>query len=109
MRAHPITKEELQKAYHLREEGFSWGDITNALGRTNDRAIRDRLRRELGMPIARRTNIRIHSSGPRHDPPTQAALDERERAYAGEQTFSQMHFGDPLPGRSALDKRNISI
>lgn len=34
-----------------------------------------------------------------------AALIERDRIASIEPTLSQYYFGDPMPGRSALDKR----
>lgn len=37
--------------------------------------------------------------------PSQEVLDEARRAYSHEQSLSARLCGDPLPGRSALDRR----
>lgn len=42
------------------------------------------------------------------DPPAEA-LVERDRLAAHTPTLSQYWFGDPLPGRSALDKRRPHV
>ena len=34
-----------------------------------------------------------------------AVLEDRDRAQSAQPTISQALFGDPLPGRSALDRR----
>jgi hypothetical protein len=36
----------------------------------------------------------------------QPVLDERDRAFSIVETIQQRWFGDPLPGRSALDMRS---
>lgn len=43
----------------------------------------------------------------RHAPPAPEALAERDRALAaGPQSVTARVFGDPLPGRSALDRKH---
>jgi hypothetical protein len=39
------------------------------------------------------------------DRPPQNAIDERDRAFSVVETVEQHYFGDPLPGRSALEMR----
>jgi hypothetical protein len=44
-----------------------------------------------------------------HEPPSTAALAERERALAAPQTLTAVFCGDPPPGRSALDQRGECV
>lgn len=37
---------------------------------------------------------------------TPAAIAERDERFGKPRTFEQTYLGDPLPGQSALDKRN---
>jgi hypothetical protein len=39
------------------------------------------------------------------DRPPESVIEERDRVFAVAETFEQHYFGDPLPGRSALDRR----
>lgn len=41
---------------------------------------------------------------PSRKPPPAHVIAERDRAYAAEQTPNQHWLGDPLPGRSALER-----
>lgn len=41
-----------------------------------------------------------------HIPPDPETLAERDRAMAAPQTLTAIVAGDPLPGRSALDRRS---
>lgn len=65
---------------------------------------RRRARNEQSNGSKKRGKMHAHHVSANHQPEPET-LAEMQRAMAAERTLSQIHFGDPLPGRSELDKR----
>lgn len=95
----PITFDLLSRARELRDEGMKWSRISARLG-----VSEDALRRRCDQRYAEHRNSRVRawrSSGGKlvavtFDPPP-APQDTRN--------LTARVMGDPLPGRSALDKK----
>lgn len=109
-----LDKITLRKAKALRAAGngrglpLAWDRVGQRLGvkgyslrlaldpvvieqRRQENEIQETMR-SLGM---RENNLRVPNE----------VLVERDRVFTSPMTFGQAYFGDPLPGRSALDKR----
>ena len=110
-----MTPEKEKEAHQLRAEGWSWRRIakhfhtnSNTLmcklypERMERRRIKDRARkrfvRENGWDNVGHSVLRL-------DRCPDDVLAERDRRMNLELTLSQYYFGDPPPGRSALDKK----
>lgn len=111
-----LTEDQWKLAKRMRHEGYGWNKIGKALGisgntvhrkfeprfdehrRATDRAYRESHKKNL------RVGHRVcHGRDGFHVP--HDILAERDRRMNVELTLSQYYFGDPPPGRSALDKK----
>ncbi len=127
MHGYSAPSERLEKARAMREGGASWGRIVAATGismfvlkcelkpgyreQERQKTIDRRTGMRMGMPRRQRHLVPayepIGSVGHR----TEAnvipfeVLAERDKAMKANLTFGQIYLGDPLPGRSALDRR----
>jgi hypothetical protein len=120
------TAEELTLACHMMEQKRPWRQIAKTLGDQNDNSIRRQIepgyrenrnhqqrlnsarrRGEIVKKASQYKNPRgfTHKPGQKIEPPA-ILWEERARAFAGDVTPNHVLLGDPLPGRSALDKRN---
>jgi hypothetical protein len=118
-----MTADKVAAALRLRAAGWSWSQLAlhfrvadMTVRRAIDPQMRERLNardRELRHERVRRARERDESvaraahdtrefARPRVDP---AALAERDRRMSVVPTLDQRFFGDPLPGRSALDQK----
>lgn len=103
-----ISQEALSRASAMRRNGESWGSIARALG-----IGEERIRRIIEPGFAERRNAGIiearYTRGVRGEPRVKLTPNEVRAALNGipEDTRSRSarFFGDPLPGRSALDRR----
>lgn len=99
-----IPLETLELATALRAEGKSWNSIGRAVGFDGD-VIRWRI--DPVFVSKHRGRYNGHSSALIvRDRMTQADLEHLKRTIPPDtRSFTARAFGDPLPGRSALDKR----
>lgn len=67
---------------------------------------RDRARKRLGRRYQSRNERHYVWGSP---DVTAEMLAERDRVFEQEWSLSQIYFGDPLPGRSALDQREREL
>lgn len=112
-----MTPFEINQAWKLRAQGFSYRKIAEAIGTCSAKTIRLTLHPH-GRRPARATppkrNPDVHRVIKRiNKPPPQEVLDAAERAYqirmSAHLTLGQALLGDPLPGQSALDKRKSDV
>jgi hypothetical protein len=120
------TPEQLALAHQMMEQKHPWRQIAKTLGDQNDNSIRRQIepgyrenrnhqqrlnsarrRGEIVKKASQYKNPRgfTHKPGQRMEPPA-FLWEERARALSGDVTPNHVLLGDPLPGRSALDKRN---
>lgn len=111
-----MSPEDTEKARALRLSGLSWSDVAEAIGRNTDTvrialdpAFAQRRREADRKRAAKRREAErvvngVHTDGYRAPDPATTA-----RALAAIPTDTRSMFsrfmGDPLPGRSALDRR----
>ncbi|MGD9769906.1 MAG: hypothetical protein AB7U62_19900 [Pseudolabrys sp.] len=109
----PASIDELLMVRKLRAEGYGSDDIAAELpGRTGD-DVRAWTRAGLPsvgeIPIARRHDGPTRGLGLGVGPiPSPSQLADRERRHSAPQSITAAHFGDPVPGRSALDQMKAS-
>jgi hypothetical protein len=99
MSGHWLTSDEIHTARLLRREGKTLGGIARHLGRDRE-TIRDACKGLARMIV--------------HDAPVVVAPDhvlaERDRTLArAPRDLTAAIAGDPLPGRSALDRKMASV
>jgi hypothetical protein len=102
-----VTQEALDKAAAMRARGISWGRIARVVGFGEER-----VRRILdpGFAVRRAAGIRQarFTRGARGEPHRRLTDAEARQALAtipaDTRSISAKIMGDPLPGRSALDK-----
>jgi hypothetical protein len=101
----PWSAEDLALAQLLREQKLTYSEIGKRIGRVPG-AVRDKLiaaaeqnwRLEHGTPPAPGSPVRTIDIPPE-------VQHERDRALAAPRDLTAILLGDPLPGRSALDRR----
>lgn len=99
-----FSPEQIEEAARLRAGGFGWRRVAMALG-CKEAAIQARLDpefrlRRAGKDAGPRSFIKVH--------PRMSKEDERRivlRVPPDTRTRHARLMGDPLPGRSALDRR----
>lgn len=99
-----------QKALALHAGGMSKLQIAKylnmketSLREVYDKSYRDRSqRRDTARRIRKRTNNYVLISAQ----PPEEVINERNNAYSAQVGIGALLFGDPRPGRSALDRRN---
>lgn len=120
-----LASDQVREARKMRDQGLPWTAIVAKLGvhkETIQRAVvagfRDNINQRLraayrvrangGIPpemYARRTHKAPKDS--KFEPPPQV-IAESIAARSHPLTINQSMFGDPLPGRSALDRRGVA-
>ncbi|WP_439399016.1 hypothetical protein ACRQ5Q_16795 [Bradyrhizobium sp. PMVTL-01] len=86
------TEEEWATLQRMRADGVSWSAIDQALGR-QPKSSRSKWENERA-----KERIRADKAAAASKPPP-----------AEHQSLTAAFFGDPLPGRSALDRRRIEV
>ncbi len=121
-----LSEAQLAEASALRKDGMYWDRIAKIVGTTVFQLrcaldpgyreyLRDAVRRSRKKSIASLSS-RMPPAGkeppPREFPIREGipphVLAERDRAYSQYQSLTAMIFGDPRPGRSALDRARQS-
>jgi hypothetical protein len=100
-----LTPEQMARAKALLAEGKTWGVIAKLVGSTYFT-----VRCELDPSYRSRRAAQIREARARKPPSTKAVtLEEAQRAIAAipddTRALTARLLGDPLPGRSALDRR----
>jgi hypothetical protein len=103
----PIPPETLKRAAAMRDNGMSWGKIARAIG-----IGEERFRRLLDPGFSERRAAMIRKAretrGFRGEPRVRVSPEEAKAALSSipsdTRSFTAKAMGDPLPGRSALDK-----
>ncbi len=90
------SPQRWQRAQDLRAKGFSDSSIANDIGLTKTQ-VSHKLGNEAHARRAFRAKQQLRES-----------LNERDALFAIPRTLTASVFGDPLPGRSALDKRRLN-
>ncbi len=110
MSADVFTSQVLRRALELKEQGMSWSRISARLG-VSDEGLKRRLvpgfaaRRQQMIREAREYRALGRSPNkPRHVPEAEALAVLRSVPVDNRSIMSRL-MGDPLPGRSALDKK----
>lgn len=115
-----ITDDQVARATKLLAEGHSWRAIAAEVGTSHD-GIRRRVDpkyRAMKNEIASRSNNkhgneRYASTGVsanvHHKRAPDFVIDECVMAHARPRSLTQSICGDPLPGRSALDKQRMNL
>ena len=101
------TQQENDELLRLWKTGASDDRIAEALGRTLSAVqshISELRRRRADLP-SRRWGGELPRRAEIVKAPPEDVLAERDRALARERSLTAIVFGDPLPGRSALDWR----
>jgi hypothetical protein len=115
------TEAEMQRLLSLKALGLSEEEIACAMGRTLN-AINTRLKflkltpeqrearraRYRNADRERRKQDRVPIARNPHRP-TESMVMERDRRFGMDRTIGQLLLGEPLPGQSALDKRNREL
>ena len=104
-----LTPADILKAWKMRAAGATFRDISAALG-WSSRAIRLALFPDKHTrPDYRKPLPGQHKVIKRNSTVPESVLAERERMYkiryTEPLTLSQQYLGDPLPGQSALDRK----
>jgi hypothetical protein len=114
MGADVFTSQVLQRALELKEQGMSWSRISARLG-VSDEGLRRRLvpgfatRRQQLIREARYARALGKSPDtPRHIPEAEALAVLRTVPTDTRRPIARL-MGDPLPGRSALDKKRAEM
>ena len=110
----PLSDAVVSQAAVYRARGWSWEATAKELGVT-----RERLRRALDDDYRRRQNARKHLRdrgerlfrAPQEPRPLTRAELRKRKAQTPEdgRSLTGRLFGDPLPGRSALDRRRETV
>ena len=105
MRKH-ITPEMLQRASELRAAGASWNSIARELGVGGRDTIRYRLDDDFARRKWGKTAPPLSEQRALYFRPTEADVRAiQDTVPRDTRNFTARVFGDPLPGRSALDRR----
>lgn len=121
----PWTEEETQLALIMKANGANCPTIGRALGRSK-RAVQCRFAflRMTDEQLDHRNQMLVRLRGNRSWPgikaaaipmrttsgrPAPAQIAERDERFGKPRTFAMLYLGDPLPGQSALDKRNREL
>lgn len=113
-----MTPEQITKARALRNNGYGWTDIGTAVGSTyyNVRRVLDpewaqkrrdginSLRRRERGPQKSSSCGQVRGAIEAHNP----HFDPRRDGVIEPKTINQALLGDPLPGRSALDRKRAT-
>lgn len=100
------TPEEYELAKKLRWSGLTWSQIGERLGRS-EKSIRRHIGASKKEPRPRKEyffRATYRATKAREYAPL-AVLEEREFAMSRELTIGQELLGEPLPGRSALERK----
>lgn len=111
------TQEETDILLAMKVAGFKFRDIADKLGRPAE-GVKERFRylhltederaarreRKNALRFGKRTKPAKRVSYIRRTYPD-FVFEDRARRLSADQTISQMLLGDPLPGQSALDRR----
>jgi len=134
-KAPPYSEAEIAIARDLRAKGRTWWEVDVALKRGKGSTLKffhrrgwhnvgidhrgktQAARERLAEERNERAGERLVAGGGRYveyvDPYAQmvppAVAAERDRAFARPLNLNAQVFGDPLPGRSALDRRTLEI
>jgi hypothetical protein len=120
-----MSERDIAQARALRLAGLSWREIDDTLGRKRGYTLKyfhrrgwsaiGNDRRRVWRPASamqahQRDGVAGGGRNVAYVPPDSGhaphfVLAERERAFNARQTLTALYFGDPLPGRSALDQR----
>lgn len=109
MAKHRFSEAEIKRASDLRASGMSWDNLGKHLGCDGET-----IRRQLDPEYREVRAQRYHSSNPAYRMQSERRISaaEAERAVARIQpdtrTRAARIMGDPMPGRSALDKKLAS-
>ena len=113
MAADVFTSQVLQRALELKDEGMSWSRISARLG-VSDEGLKRRLvpgyatRRQQMIREAREYRALGRSPNkPRHVPEAEALAVLRS-IPVDTRGFTARVMGDPMPGRSALDRKKAA-
>jgi hypothetical protein len=103
------NEDESQLALAMHKNGRAPGQIAQHLDRS-EAGVRYHLLERYGIRFRTiAVPLRTRSAGHIAKQVPANALAERERAYSAARTPNQIHLGDPLPGRSALDRRRTPL
>lgn len=116
-----FTDEEIERIRAMRAEGIAWEKIAREFHTTHNTVRRyadpmyqeNRLKWEANRRRAQKEKAaripKVSAGRPMlrmREPPPPGVMEARDRLFAQPQSLSQMLLGDPLTGRSALDRRN---
>jgi len=114
-RASPWTSEEVATAQRMKARGRKYRDIGAYLGRSKKSvelkflylrlSPEERRMRRGKKRLRSMTENRVRSI----DRPNEMQIAERDERFGKPRTFAMLYLGDPLPGQSALDKRNMEV
>lgn len=106
-----FSNEDTARIMQLRDErGLSWPDIAKQFPEKTQVQIRNRYHTRLAYEKHKESGVLSPSSFHEHRDPGAEAEALRQRACVPEYaTLTASFFGDPRPGRSALDKRRAGI
>jgi hypothetical protein len=106
----PWTPEEEEIGRRLLEEHASEAEFLEKLGRTKEVARKHFYYVEhRAMVLLRRGEVPVRRGPTRQvtiaNAPSIAMIDDAQRPLAAPRSLTSEYFGDPLPGRSALDRK----
>ena len=106
----PWTPEEEETGRRLLEEDASAAEFLQTLGRTKKAASGHFSYVEHRAEVLRRRSEATVRRGPTEqasiaDAPSIAMMDDAQRPLVAPQSLTSEFFGDPPPGRSALDRK----
>jgi hypothetical protein len=114
VKADVFTSQVLKRALELKEQGMGWSRVSARLG-VSEEGLKRRLvpgfaaRRQQMIREAREYRALGRSPNkPRHVPDTEALAVLRSIPDDTRPVMARM-MGDPLPGRSALDKKRAEV
>lgn len=101
-----FSDEDTARIMQLRDErGLSWGEIAKHFTGKTQTQIRNRYHTRLAYEKHKKSGVLSPSVFHEHRDPGAEAEALRQRASVPEHTsLTASFFGDPRPGRSALDK-----
>ena len=110
-----MTEEQIKEAKYLRSKGTGWHKLSRIMGISEWYLTetlepeRIKLMKARNLEFQRKWRLEHKQTAGRAAPskivPPPEVIDERNRAYFAEVPVSVTLMGDPLPGRSALDKK----
>jgi hypothetical protein len=108
------SDKDTETAVRMKAEGYSHPEIGARVGRSPKavslrflylRSTPEQRRGRRGVKVRKEPEITLNFVSSVHRPTPEQVL-ERDIRFSYPRTFSQVYLGDPLPGQSALDKRN---